>query len=289
MTPRTPSVLLLFALSGLYGCSVEADELDVDATSDAARADGTTAPDADGDAASFPPGCEAELNEWPSQGTAACVYAVESDQTLPDQRRPFTGHAAVTSVTEESIVTPVLPGTTPAFWKYVLTFDFGFSATCTLIGVEAPWVEGDSLWLEAQSGGWSLDFEYAAHRRSVPPRCCGRAVRRDDRGSGTLHWRRDDTTADLALLGLTLSRRPVCPFVPWPDLYDAERVGREMELTFANTAGETLALRRGEAGEIALPDGRRARITLGTAREFQPAEDPDHPPMRYSFVLTLTP
>jgi hypothetical protein len=288
MTHRTPSVLLLFALSGLYGCSVEADELDVDASSDAARADGTTAPDADGDAASFPPGCEAELNEWPSQGTAACVYAVESDQTLPDQRRPFTGHAAVTSVTEESIVTPVLPGTTPAFWKYVLTFDFGFSATCTLIGVEAPWVEGDSLWLEAQSGGWSLDFEYAAiaglFRRGAADAPFDVMIGGAERSTGD-----DDTTADLALLGLTLSRRPVCPFVPWPDLYDAERVGREMELTFANTAGETLALRRGEAGEIALPDGRRARITLGTAREFQPAEDPDHPPMRYSFVLTLTP
>ncbi len=99
----------------------------------------------------------------------------------------------------------------------------------------------------------------------------------------------DDTTADLARLGLSLTRRPVCPFVPWPDLYDAERVGREMELTFANAAGDTLALRRDDAGEIALADGRRARIALGTAREFQPGEDPDRPPMSYSFLLTLTP
>ena len=286
--------LCVVGLYGLFGCRAEADAVDVDASRHAGRTDASrdadpaeTSVELDSNVPPLPPGCEAEANDLPAQGRADCVYAVDSNEHLPNQRRPFTGRATISSVSEAMIATPVFPGTTPVRREYVLTFDFGFTATCMLIGTEVPWGEDESLWLEANSGGWSLSFEYAAivglFRRGAADAPFDVMIGGAERSVGD-----DDTTADLARLGLRLSRRPVCPYVPWPDIDEPERVGREMELTFTNEAGDDLALRRGEAGEIALPDGRRAHITLGNAREYQPGVDPDRPPMHYSFLLTVT-
>lgn len=276
----------IVGLFGLLGCRAEGDAFENDASRDAGPADASV--ELDSSVPPLPPGCEAEANDLPAQGTADCVYAVESNEHLPDQRRPFIGRATVSSVTEAMIATPVFPGTTAVRREYALTFDFGFTATCMLIGTEAPWAEGDSLWLEANSGGWALNFEYAEivglFRRGAADAPFEVMI-----GGAVGSVGDEDTTADLTRLGLTLSRRPVCPYVPWPDIHEPERVGREMELTFTNEAGDDLALRRGEAGDIALPDGRRAHITLGMAREFQPGVDPDRPPMHSSFLLTVTP
>jgi hypothetical protein len=190
---------------------------------------------------------------------------------------------------------PVFPGTRPFIVEYRLQFDDGFPVRCAALGTRLPWAQGDEVWLETDQLGQFINLQTArisgCFRHGAPDAPFDVLIA-TNRADTSL----TDTRTDLAKLGLTLTPEAVCPPVPWPefgmeDEFHPEHTvfGRELAFTFANGAGDTLTLRRGEQGEIGLPDGRRARIVLTMAREYQP--DPNNPyvGLYHSFLLTIAP
>ncbi len=309
--------LFFLATTGLFvgaACQVDADvsggDGDVGKTVDTGRPDAgppdvalydavrpDALPDAHPDAGidasppPLPPGCEPELSDQWAMG-ASCFW---SDNLGPESFDvPFEDRAVVESVMEREPIGPFLPGTPALDTRYHLFFDEGFPVQCTAIGTTLPWGQGDEVWLETHALGQILSVQSATvsgrFRRGTPDAPVDVFIAQH----GTDPFM-TDTRADLAHFGLTLTFALVCPFVAWrwrefgyiefPP--DDPVLARELSFTFANGAGDTLTLRRGQQGEIALPDGRRARIALSDAREYHP--DSPYVGLYHEFLLTIAP
>jgi hypothetical protein len=280
---------------GDLGLTVDTGRLDAGAPDvaipDAVPADAI--PDAGIDAAPppLPPGCEMELGDLPATG-AGCGWR-EGNPTPPGFDGPFAGRAFVEAVVEDEVVVPVFRGTPPSSVQYQLRFDDGFPVQCSALGTALPWARGDEVWLETEVLGEFVDGENAVVTGLFRPGVSGAPF------DVLVASHRADlvvTRAHLARLGVTLTHEPICPLTPWPNFGAGDvhfppgsAIGRELAFTFANGAGDTLTLRRGEQGEIGLSDGRRARIVLTMAREYQPDPNTPYVGLYHSFLLTIAP
>jgi hypothetical protein len=300
------SRLLLALLVTLLACQSDADvsgrDGDVGLTIDTGRLDAAAPdvaipdavpadaiPDAGIDASPppLPPGCKPELTSQRVHGDAECLYALDWNGLLPDESVPFVGHAVIIA-TQEEAPNETSPEATPTSFKYSLEFDSDFVVHCWSFGQPTSWVEGDELWMEAQRGGWFRDGEYSAIAGLFRRGSSDAPFEVAFGGAGN-STSLQDTNADLARVGLTVSYVPICPYVPWRDGYSSGRVARELAFTFANDVGAALTLAPGEQGEIPLPDGRRASIALGAAREWLPDDRADAPSLYHRFLLTIAP